>query len=76
MYSILKRLGTRNKKLSNSKATLFPAETFKQDLNKVQDHGDENQQAEKTQVGRIIRSNAKTFEEGRQAAKHLKVTEC
>ena len=37
MYSILKQLGLRDYAVPNSKATVIPAETFKQHFQKVQE---------------------------------------
>ena len=42
MYSILKQLGLRHYAVPNSKATVIPAETFKQHFQKVQEKREEN----------------------------------
>ena len=74
MYSILIQLDLVDNKVPKSEATLISAETSKWHFQKVQEHLDENDLAEKIQVRWILRSNAKTSEEGRQAAKRLNIT--
>ena len=69
MYSILKQLGLRHYAVPNSKATVIPAETFKQHFQKVQEKREENGLTEKIQSRRIIREFAQTTPEGRQMAK-------
>ena len=66
MYSILKQLGLRDYAVPNSKATVIPAETFKQHFQKVQEKREKNGLTEKNQSRRIIREFAQTTPEGRQ----------
>ena len=58
MYSILKQLGLRGYAVPNSKATVIPAETFKQHFQKVQEKREKNGLTEKVQSRRIIREFA------------------
>ena len=69
MYSILKQLGLRDYAVHNSKATVIPAETFRQHFQKVQEKREENGLTEKIQSRRIIREFAQTTPEGRQMVK-------